>query len=182
MTERAIFEAAVEIRDLAKRAAFLDEACGGDVALRQRIKSLVSSHENASQFLNVPVVEQLQPAVVEANLAGDVNSATVTLPVSSVLEKPNARRDGDSDDELNAAPDIRFLEPSSKPGSIGTLGHYEILQVLGQGGFGIVFKAFDEKRQRPVAIKTMSPQMAATSPPRKRFLQEARSLGGGDQA
>ena len=43
------------------------------------------------------------------------------------------------------------------------------------GGFGIVFKAFDENLHRLVAIKVMNPQMAATSPPRKRFLREARS-------
>ena len=44
-----------------------------------------------------------------------------------------------------------------------------------QGAFGIVFKAFDEKLHRHVAIKVMNPQMAATSPPRKRFLREARA-------
>ena len=47
--------------------------------------------------------------------------------------------------------------------------------MLGKGGFGIVFRAFDETLQRVVAIKVLSPQMAATSPARKRFLREARS-------
>ncbi len=48
-------------------------------------------------------------------------------------------------------------------------------QVLGRGAFGIVLKALDEKLQRVVAIKVLAPQMAATSPARKRFLREARS-------
>ncbi|MFM7167215.1 MAG: bifunctional serine/threonine-protein kinase/formylglycine-generating enzyme family protein [Planctomycetaceae bacterium] len=84
-----------------------------------------------------------------------------------------AAGDDDSDDERA---DLSFLNPSSKPGSIGRLGHYEILRVLGQGAFGIVFKAFDEKLHRHVAIKAMNPQLASTSPPRKRFLREARSV------
>jgi serine/threonine protein kinase len=50
-----------------------------------------------------------------------------------------------------------------------------VLQVLGRGGFGIVFRAFDEVLQRVVALKVMAQQLAATSPARKRFLREARS-------
>ena len=72
-------------------------------------------------------------------------------------------------------PALDFLQPSTKPGSLGRLGHYEVLEVLGQGGFGIVLKAFDEKLHRVVAIKVMAPHLAATSPARKRFLREARA-------
>jgi serine/threonine protein kinase/formylglycine-generating enzyme required for sulfatase activity len=72
--------------------------------------------------------------------------------------------------------DVGFLQSPTTVGAIGRLGHYEILQVLGQGAFGIVFKAFDQKLHRLVAIKAMNPQLAATSPPRQRFLREARSV------
>lgn len=92
----------------------------------------------------------------------------------TIVGVPMGNDDDESDDESNRI-DLSFLQPSAKSGSIGTLGHYEILKVLGQGGFGVVFKAFDEKLHRHVAIKVMNPQMAATSPPRKRFLREARS-------
>src|SRR5207249_7505740 len=64
---------------------------------------------------------------------------------------------------------------SSRPDSLGRIGHYEVLEVLGKGGFGIVFRAFDETLQRVVAVKVLAPQLAATSPARKRFLREARS-------
>src|SRR5262249_3077252 len=47
-------------------------------------------------------------------------------------------------------------------------------EVLGRGGFGVVFRAFDEALQRVVAVKVLAPEMAA-SPARKRFLREARS-------
>src|SRR5262249_55984366 len=70
---------------------------------------------------------------------------------------------------------LDFLLPSTKPESRGRLGHYEVMEVLGRGGFGIVVRAFDEVLQRVVAIKVLSPQLASTSPARKRFLREARS-------
>ena len=78
--------------------------------------------------------------------------------------------------DSNETSDLGFLEPSDKPGSIGRLGHYEILGTLGRGGFGIVLKAFDETLHRVVAIKAMAMHLAATSPPRKRFLGEARAV------
>ena len=60
-------------------------------------------------------------------------------------------------------------------GTLGRLGRYDVVQILGQGGFGIVVKAFDASLQRFVAIKILSPRFAFTSPPRKYFLREARS-------
>src|SRR4029077_11179695 len=68
-----------------------------------------------------------------------------------------------------------FLAPPRRPDSLGRIGHYEVLEVLGRGGFGIVFRAFDDALQRVVAVKVLAPQMAATSPARKRFLREARA-------
>jgi regulation of enolase protein 1 (concanavalin A-like superfamily) len=70
---------------------------------------------------------------------------------------------------------LDYLQPSTRPDSLGRIGHYEILEVLGKGGFGIVFRAFDETLQRVVAVKVLSARIAATSPARKRFLREARS-------
>ncbi len=97
--------------------------------------------------------------------------ATAALDPRSVAPEPAATAAEDNDDaEKNA---LIFLQPSTKPGSLGRLGHYEVLEVLGQGGFGIVVKAFDETLHRVVAIKILSPQMAVTSPARKRFLREA---------
>src|SRR6202035_4099802 len=68
-----------------------------------------------------------------------------------------------------------FLEPSTRPDALGRLGHYAVLEVVGRGGFGIVFRAFDDALQRVVAVKVLAPQMAATTPARKRFLREARA-------
>lgn len=63
------------------------------------------------------------------------------------------------------------------PAGLGRLAHYEIGTILGRGAFGIVAKTHDEKLHRVVAIKMLSPELANSSPPRKRFLREAKGSG-----
>jgi hypothetical protein len=70
---------------------------------------------------------------------------------------------------------LDFLAPSQKPDSLGRLGHYEVLEVVGRGGMGVVFRAFDTKLHRVVALKALAPQLATSSAARQRFVREARA-------
>ena len=55
------------------------------------------------------------------------------------------------------------------------LGHYRIEAKLGEGGMGVVYRAFDTHLDRPVAIKILRAD-ATTSPERqRRFVQEAKA-------
>src|SRR5262245_3785557 len=83
--------------------------------------------------------------------------------------------DGATLPEVAADPDLSFLVPSAKPGSLGRLGHYEMLAVVGQGGMGVVLKAFDEQLHRVVAIKVLAAPLAASGTARQRFVREARA-------
>jgi serine/threonine protein kinase/tetratricopeptide (TPR) repeat protein len=56
MNEREIFIAALEQRDPAERAAFLDRACGEDRALRECVEELLREHEQLGSFLERPAV------------------------------------------------------------------------------------------------------------------------------
>jgi formylglycine-generating enzyme required for sulfatase activity len=76
--------------------------------------------------------------------------------------------------QTTAEPPSDFLGSPRKPGAL-ELGHFDVLEPIGRGGFGLVMKAFDQKLQRVVAIKMMAGEMAATSPARKRFVREARA-------
>src|SRR5262245_38908323 len=111
---KEIFLAAVELTTPGKRTAYLDETCGGDTLLRQRVEALLEVHDRPAQLLDRPAAQYVA-----------AEAATATLD---------------------------FLEPSTKPGALGRLGHYEVLEVIRQGGMGIVLRAFDEKLQRVVAV------------------------------
>jgi urea transport system substrate-binding protein len=77
------------------------------------------------------------------------------------------------------APDLtRLLEPPSSPGDLGRLAHYRVLQVLGRGGMGVVFRAVDADLQRPVALKVILPEHVSNPTARDRFLREARNCAG----
>jgi serine/threonine-protein kinase len=69
----------------------------------------------------------------------------------------------------------QFLSPPKQPGHLGRLGHYEILEVIGRGGFGVVLKADDESLHRIVAIKVLSSHLASNATARKRFAREAEA-------
>lgn len=61
------------------------------------------------------------------------------------------------------------------PGRLGRLEDYEVLEVVGSGGMGIVLKAQDTRLHRIVAVKVPAPELAANPRAHKRFLREAQA-------
>jgi WD40 repeat protein len=58
---------------------------------------------------------------------------------------------------------------------LGRLDHYEVLELVGRGSTGIVFKAQDSELQRVVAIKALAPRLGASRAARLRFVREAQA-------
>ena len=124
-----LFQSALE-RAPEERAAFLDAACHGDESMRSEVESLLSSHERAQNFIEVPA--------------------------------------------FKAAPEFAPNETAAP--LIGKLfGHYRIESLLGVGGMGEVYLAFDQRLERKVALKLLPKSLTTDETQLSRFKNEART-------
>jgi len=62
-----------------------------------------------------------------------------------------------------------------KPLPVKTIAHYRIVEPIGAGGMGAVYKAYDNKLQRVVALKLLPSEYVSQEDRRRRFFQEARA-------
>jgi len=62
-----------------------------------------------------------------------------------------------------------------KPLPVKTIAHYRIIEPIGAGGMGAVYKAYDNKLERVVALKLLPPEYVSQQDRRRRFFQEARA-------
>jgi serine/threonine protein kinase/Tol biopolymer transport system component len=104
------------------REAFILQACAGDKALEDDVRSLLRLEGKAGSFLETPVMEQAPP-----DFAGKI------------------------------------------------ISHYRVIEKLGDGGMGTVWKARDSRLNRFVALKFLPAAMMSDPERKRRFVHEARS-------
>ncbi len=139
-------------------------------AVTKHIEACASCQRTLDSWLSSPSVEGLA--------AAGKDSATQEFALRELMDHVKKKSIGamtQAESEAVNPDDLVYLKPSNKPGTLGRLHHYDILQILGKGGFGTVFKAFDTKLQRMVAIKVLAPELAANGSARKRFIREAQA-------
>ena len=70
--------------------------------------------------------------------------------------------------------ELSASDPGLAPGS--RLGIYEIVDLIGRGSMGQIFKAVDSRLGRTVALKVLAPDLAPDPSSRSRFQREARTI------
>ena len=70
---------------------------------------------------------------------------------------------------------LDFLGPVEEPGTLGKLGNFHVIEIIGQGGMGLVLRALDVCLQRQVALKVLDPRYVKNELARNRFIREARA-------
>ncbi len=118
--------------------------------------------------------DDLAEALCATDVASAAESATDGPVVSGLIQRLSGMADHPNlallptDDELRSA-----LNPPESDGELGRIGEYRVLEVLGAGAMGIVFKAEDMQLGRGVAVKVMRPHLAASRDACRRFRREA---------
>ena len=92
----------------------------------------------------------------------------------AIREEPGAFSNATTESHLHASL-FALLGPTDDPTRLGRIGSYEVCGLLGQGGMGAVFKAFDPALNRFVAVKILLPHLAASQTARARFLREGQA-------
>ena len=176
-----VFEAAVRC-DLAGRAALLETLCGDDSELRTEVERLLTDDERASRdhFVTDPSPrgqgdEGHRPGLV--GLRGVEihilcphcrNAIELVGPTGAAVLCPACGSSFRLERESTASWGLR--------GEHRRLGRFELIEAVGVGAFGTVYKARDGLLDRVVAIKVPRAGNLASNEDRDRFLREARSV------
>jgi hypothetical protein len=107
-----------------------------------------------------------------ARASGDPTTAPADPILTQIVARlHNVKSPVRATDEV----DLYFLRPAGRAELLGTLGPYQVEEVIGQGGMGVVLRAYEPALHRLVAIKVLSPALAGSATARLRFTREAQA-------
>ncbi len=144
--------------------------------LTERVATDVTQHvedcETCRRDLEILAAEASWWQEAQRFLADDETDQPEDAVYDSAQRWPT---DGHADELFSPDLVVEYLEPVDDPGILGRLDQYDILEVIGCGGMGIVLKGHDRQLNRYVAIKVLAPHYATSAAARQRFAREAQA-------
>lgn len=152
----------------------IEQSCLTDDILHQLERNELSPQQVEGIEAHLTDCTQCQQTLNAADSVPYPNWEAEICPVlrETFDDDPDVTR---SEEDANHETFLRLLGPSDDPKMLGRVGGYEVVGVIGQGGMGVAFKAFDTALNRFVAIKMLLPHLTANGAARKRFLREAQA-------
>ena len=148
----SIFNAAMDVSCPRERATLVDQLCKQNLALAKEVHGLIDALARAEGFL-----ENVDP-----NDSLPIDPPTIYDASAEVTQRPRSTAGGLSRTGGDEIPFRKF-------------GDYELIEVIAQGGMGVVYKARQMRLNRIVALKMILTGAFADEEEIKRFYQEAEA-------
>jgi serine/threonine protein kinase len=148
----------------------MNSLCSNDL-LESALAGSLTPHDEITLHQHLEECESCGAALEQMAGGSAWSEQAATLLRSDELD-PNAST---HDDWSIVDFTVEHLEPPEEPNTLGRLGGYDVLEIIGRGGMGVVLKGFDRELKRCVAIKVLAPHLAHSPLARKRFAREAQA-------